>query len=203
MIVSLICALALAPPAREFFPLVPGNVWHYDDGGKPRSMQSKDTVGQPTDIGGRKAIPVISTLAGVEAEVIYYIDEGDTISIVAYQKGKPLEVPMPVLKVTDKTEKWDYVGETYFAGGKVPLRMKAESKKGRNRKVLGKDVETWESSYDATLGDGVTATTVKQRAVYARGIGLVEMTNEGRIGRNVHKRTLTLVRFEPGQPETP
>ncbi|MBZ0212663.1 MAG: hypothetical protein K8H99_02580, partial [Nitrospirae bacterium] len=60
-----------------------------------------------------------------------------------------------------------------------------------------------ECSYDATMGGGETATTVKQRAVYARGIGLVEMTNEGRIGRNVHKRTLTLVRFEPGQPATP
>lgn len=207
MIAALVaCSLALAPAAEEFFPLVPGTKWHYQITGQGGGYTSRDSVGSPAEFGGKTAIPIESSTGSPT----YYRVEGDTVYLVGYSPKRPLETPIPILKITDRAEKWDYYGVTDFMGAAAPLTMKARSQKGRKRKILGKEVETWESSYEGTLShrppdvDGPgTNTVVKQSAVYARGIGLVEMTNEGKVGKSSSKYTMRLVQFEPGKPDTP
>ena len=93
--------------------------------------------------------------------------------------------------------KWNY--ETNEEG--VPLRVTCETAFRGKRSVLEKEVDVVELKLEAVLGDEKSiAMTIKQTAIYARGIGMVEMTEVRKVNNKNHKRRIKLTKFEAGVP---
>lgn len=159
-----------------------------------------DEVKEPVEIGGQKCYPVETSLDKKLLETVYYNEVGDTIFIVAYDPKKPLEAPRPLFKAGASKLKWDYAGLTPFMGSPIPIRVKGESVSKGIRKVLDRDVECIEVRLEAQLGSDKEKFLIsKQTAIYAKGIGLVEMQEKATVARNTEERKLRLVEFTPGR----
>jgi hypothetical protein len=201
MILAALAATLLSASASEaaaFFPLVPGTKWHYEEiGGGARIYV--DEVGAAVEVDGRPAFPVVSS-QGAQKESVFYRVESDSVNIVAYEQKDPLPSPRPVLKVGSGRTRWTYVGETPLFRSPVVLRMTGESNRRGTREVLGQRVDVLEVKLDAKMeADAGTTIEVVQVAIYGRGIGLIEMTETGKVGANSSRRTLKLIKFEPGK----
>lgn len=202
MLAALCLTFALAPTAAiDWFPLQPGNKWTYREEGRFLQNSFVDEVLEPVSIGEVKAFPVTTSQDGKVIETVYYQETPDVIFIVAYDPKKPLKDPRPLFKASSKKETWDYVGLTPFLRDFVPLKLKGESSPKGKRTVLGREAELLEVKFDAQLG--ATSNDVvlsKQVALYAKGIGLVEMTARTTVGRQTDEVKLKLVDFKPANP---
>lgn len=203
MLNTLLCAVATVAPAIEavdFFPLAPGTKWTYREEGKFISALYTDEVKEPVEIAGDKAFPVETRQDGLLVDTVYYRSTGPAIFIIAYDPKKPLPVPRPLFKLGEKREAWEYEGITFFLKDPVPLNVKGESVPKGKRKVLGKETECIEVKFDARMGSSTENYVFsKQTAIYAKGIGLVEMQEKTTVNRRSDERKLRLVDFEPAK----
>ena len=202
MITLFLAATLASSTAADFFPLDVGTRWHYEERVGRMATMHVDEVLAPVEIEGRTTMPIASSLNGHVYETLYYRVEGDTVWLVAYGPKKLLELPIPILKVGTGRIKWDYVGQTELANEPANLSMKCESAPKGERTVLeliGRR-EVIELKVDAAVG-GSAATGIqnKQTATYAKGIGLLEMRGEGKVGPTTTKFERKLVKFEPGK----
>ncbi|MCB8933192.1 MAG: hypothetical protein H6534_07095 [Chthonomonadaceae bacterium] len=199
MITFLLAASILAPSAADYFPLVPGTKWHYEEHVGKGVTIHLDEVLEPVDVGGHPATPIASSLNGHVYDTVYYRVVDDTVMLVAYDAKKPLELPVPILKVGDGRIRWEHVGETQLANEPAALSMKCESAPKGEREVLGRRVPVIELKVDASVGGSdMTGIRNRQTAIYAKGIGLVELKGEGTVGPRTTKFERKLVKFEPG-----
>lgn len=199
MTTLLLAVALLGPSAADFFPLVPGTKWHYEEQVGKNVTIHLDEVLAPVEIGGSPATPIASSLSGHVYDTLYYRIVGDTVFLVAYNPKKPLKIPVPVLKVGDGRVKWEYTGETELAEEPAALSMKCESAARGEREVLGKRVPVLELKIDAFVGGaGATGIRNRQTALYAKGIGLIEMKGEGTVGPRTTKFVRKLIKLEPG-----
>lgn len=193
-------SLASAPTVAEFFPLVPGTKWTYDSVSGVAGVYV-DTVMPEAMVGGKPAMPVRTTMGGRMVGETFYRVDGDTVYIVAYDAKQPLDLPKPVLKVGNGRAEWSHSGSTPFDGAMSPERLKGTSQMRGKRKVLDREVEVLEVRIEGLVGSGRTGVEVRQNAVYARGIGLVSMTQSAKVGDRQDRSSLTLIRFEPGKDQ--
>lgn len=205
MLTTLCLAVSLFSPgtagAGEYFPLIPGTKWTYREESAFMPGDYIDEVKEPVEIGGQKCYPVETRLDKKVLETVYYAEAGDTLFIVAYDPKKPLEAPRPLFKAGTAKLKWEYTGTTPFMNQPIPIRVKGESVSKGIRKVLDREVECIEVRLDAQLGtEKEKFLTSKQTAIYAKGIGLVEMQEKATVARNTEERKLRLVEFTPGRP---
>jgi hypothetical protein len=202
--VCLTAAIAAAPvqaTAGDFFPLIPGTKWVYKLSTGAGDAIFEDEVLAPVEIGGEKAFPICSRHEKRIVETIFYRDLGNAIVIVAYDPKLPLAEPRPVFKMGSAREKWTYEGRTPFMDGDIPIRLKGESSPVAKVRVLEKDVDGLKVVLEAELGNAREKFLVsKQTAIYARGIGLVEMQEKSTAGRKSDDKKLSLVEFSPGRP---
>ena len=204
MLTTLCLAVSLLSPsdagAGEYFPLVPGTKWTYREESAFMPGDYIDEVKEPVEIGGQKCFPVETRLDKKVLETVYYAESGDTIFIVAYDPKKPLESPRPLFKAGASKMKWDYTGTTPFMSNPIPIRVKGESVSKGIRKVLDREAECIEVRLEAQLGTEKEKFLIsKQTAIYAKGIGLVEMQEKATVARNTEERKLRLVEFTPGR----
>ncbi len=184
---SLIALCLLAPSASDYFPLQPGTRWHYREEGSGAELV--DSVEAAVEIRGFKATPILS-----EGKFsTYFVVDGDTVYRVASDPKYPLEPPMPVLKVGERKMEWTY--DSFNSS--PPIRMKCTSEPKGQRDVLGKKVAVIEVRTDATFGDPKRGMKSRQVALYGEGLGLVHLTEELTLGKENHKRSMELVKFEP------
>jgi hypothetical protein len=206
MVATLLAVALLAPSqpqAAEFFPLVPGTKWHYEEIGTAGAVLYVDHVGTPEEVDGKLAVPVSAFQGNRKLDTTYYRADGEAVLIVGYQPDKPLQVPRPILRVGSGRVRWNFVGDTPFYHDPVPLRMEGEANLRGTREVLGRKVDVLEVKLTAKVGgDAGTALDIRQTTLYGRGIGMIEMTEVGKVGKSSHRRTLKLVKFEPGEKET-
>lgn len=204
MILASLLVLGLAGPsqvlAEEYFPLTPGTRWTYREEGKFSTKAYDDLVLPAVEVGGQPAVPIQTSEGGRVLETVYYRALGDTILIVAYDAKKPLETPRPLFKVGPKKETWEFQGTTPFYEDLVPLEVKGESSPKGRRKVLEKDADCIEVKFEAQMmaAPGMVLKS-NQTALYAKGIGLFEMTEKTVIGKNTDQRKLKLVSFQLGK----
>lgn len=186
--------------ASEFFPLVPGTKWEYREEGKFAAKSYLDEVLPAVEIGGEKAHPIQTSESGHPLDKVYYRATGDSVFIVAYDEKKPLSSPRPLFQLGGNRGKWEYRGTTPFYEDLVPLEVKGESSVKGKRKVLGKDVECLEVKFEARLlaAPGM-AFQSNQTAIYAKGIGLIEMHEKTTVDRKSEERKLKLVSFTPAK----
>ena len=188
----LFLATPATPDAIEFFPLVKGNRWVYQD----TMNEYTDEVGVPVTIGGQPATPVTTILSGKPLDTVFYRVEKDSISIVAYKANEPLPAPIPVFQLGEKN--WTFSGVTKWLGGPAPISIKGSSSLGGRQKVLGKEVEVLVVRLNAKIGgENGASINVNQVATYARGIGLVKMEQENVVNKQKQKSKVELLRFEP------
>lgn len=200
MMIALLIGVAAAqgPSVAEYFPLKPGITWTYQEVGGITTNVYTDKVGEPIDIEGKPASPIISSLRGKQIGSTYYRIEDNTVFIVAYNPKKPLSTPQPVMKLGAARLKWEYAGDSVFLNEAIGLVMKAESGLAGKRPVMGIETSVVEIKLSGVLGENPElALKVDQVAYYAKGIGLVEMLSENRLGTRTSKTQLKLVKFEP------
>lgn len=199
MITLLLAVAIAAPSAADYFPLVPGTKWHYEERVGRGVTIHLDEVLEPVEVGGHMATPIASSLNGHVYDTVYYRIVDDTVMLVAYDAKKPLELPVPILKVGDGRVKWEHVGETELANEPAALSMKCESAPKGEREVLGRRVPVVELKVDASVGGSdMTGIRNRQTAIYGKGIGLIEIKGEGTVGPRTTKFERKLVKMERG-----
>src|SRR5689334_8201092 len=104
MILSALLAVAsIASPVEDYFPLVPGTRWTYEDG---NGLQMTEEVGQPIDAPKKiKLTPVVTSSGGRTFGSNLYGLDGDTMklygTISGSSKSDPnlLKEPQPILRI--------------------------------------------------------------------------------------------------------
>lgn len=204
MISSTLLSISLlwnpAVEASDFFPLIPGTKWEYREETKFSSHTYLDEVLPAVEIGGRSAYPIQTSEDGKTLETVFYRASTDVIEIVAYDEKKPLPSPRPLFKVGKGKSTWEYRGTTPFYEDLVPLEVKGESTAKGRRKLFGNDADCIEVKFEAQLmaAPGMVLKS-NQTAIYAKGIGLVEMQEKTTVDRKSEERKLKLVSFTPGK----
>jgi hypothetical protein len=183
----------------DYFPLVRGMSWEYSESGAYGGVTHEE-VGEPETIDGLTSYPIVQRMAGKEVGRTYYRIDSNTVYIVAYEAGKPLAVPQPILKAAEGRTTWEFTGQSYFLNEPVDITMKATAVRKLQMMVLGEKRDAIEVKYEGQVGKNVgTALRVNQVAYYAKGIGLVEMTSENIAGKQKSKSQLKLLKFTPAK----
>ncbi len=200
--VSALLTLLIAPTALEgvadYFPLNPGDEWQYMEEAEHMSARSVDRVGEAVEIGGIKVFPVITLVDDKEIDRVFYkVGEG-SVSVVAFNKEKPLLSPYPIIKSPDLGEKWKHQGETYIQGALADLKLDGRVKKLSSVEFDGRKVEGLEVRLEATvLEEFGTKITFTQVATYGKGIGLIKMESTSKLPKKTIKSTRRLVAYTP------
>jgi len=183
MILTLACGLAFhSNTAADFFPLVTGTLRRYEQ--KTGDLtQVVNIVGKGMDMGGAMAIPMTETPMGHSPTVTYYRVDGDQVVIIANDLKHPLPSPMPILKVGPGKVEWDFRGATQTGPQGELLQVHGESHLAGQREVLGKKVDIIDVKLSFSVGSGMTQLIYEQHTIYARGLGMVEMTTKARLGK--------------------
>ncbi len=202
MSLAVLVAAVFFVPVDDYFPLQAGTRWTYEDESKALSV---DTAHKPIDLGdGKTAVPIETTMGGRPAGIVLYQNLIGTVCIVGFQnklgaKADLLESSRPVLMVKEGKATWDYYGQVPSPLGPIPLNIKGSSQPGPKKTLLGMTVDTVSVEMISRVGVGSDAYEIRQSVLYGKGIGMIEMAEATKAGRNSVKRTLRLVKFEPSQ----
>jgi hypothetical protein len=200
MILALALNLALAQEpvatetlkASDYFPAIAGAKYRYLNKQGDETAESTEIVLEKTDFGDEKAVPIRTLLNGREITRLFYRITEDTVYVLGSDdKEGRINPPMPILKVSSKPLTWEYTGRD----ANVLTTIKYSVKPGKPREILGamRDVLELTVEGEAKVGNSVKFT---QKAVYAKGIGLVEMTDQQH-GKNAPpKRTVNIQSYE-------
>lgn len=185
--------LTQSPAAADFFPLETGLKWHYQ--ANDTKEVTIDLTGKPIDIEGSPATPIL-----VQGKFpTYYRVQGDSAYKVADDPRKPISPNIPILKMGSSNVKWRWDG----LDEGMPLSIESESSPPKERDVLGKKTPVVEVRTNATLGSRESGMKFKQTSYYAKGMGLIEMSEELTVAKRTDKRGFKLVKFERSDAKNP
>jgi len=185
------------PSIKDFFPLVEGTKWQYQATEDGQITNFTYSVGKSKKVGDEQATPIITHVYGQDIDSTYYVVKDTTVMLVAFKSEKALGEPRPILQIgEDGTSKWNYRADE----DGIPVTARCESALKGQRKILGKDVEVLELKVDAVLGSESVGMRFKQTNLYARGFGLVEMTEERKVNKKTYKKHLTLTQMDIPAP---
>lgn len=196
----LIAILAQKEPDSigAFFPLNPGDSWVYSEVSEFGTAESTDTVGDPVQIGGETAFPVVTTASGKETGRVYYHLGAGQVTIVAFEEKRPLLTAYPILKSPVLGDSWTYKGETQFMGGLADMQLKGRVKKLGEKEFNGKKLEVLEVTLEQRIMEEFgTPITITQVATYGKGIGLLSMKSTSKLPKRTEKSSLQLVSYKP------
>lgn len=217
MTTALLCSLLVATvqenPVADYFPVQPGAKWVYEESMKEgrnpaRTSTFTDVAGEPEEVLGIKAIPFRTLGARSNEAAVHYLFQEDTVQLLLTVKVDGADTPIkyPVLKFTDRETTFDYSGLTNFAGDPVDMILIGRSKKLGARKVLDQNTDVLEVKLDIIINvlpedafgslQGATLRS-EQTALYAKGIGLFQLTEKIRIGNSNIERNRKLIAFTP------
>ena len=203
MLTTIVLALVAAPTltleeAKDYFPLNPGDKWVYEQRGDEGSMRVTDTVGEQTILDEFECIPVITTRRNQELDRVYYYMDKDEVKIVAFNKKNPLVDPYTIFRMPERGSKWSHIGDTMMGDAPADLDLKASVKRVGKKEFNGEKYDAIEVKLTAKLLEKLgTPFTVKQVAIYGKGIGLLSMEMETILPRRRIKMTRKLVTYTP------
>lgn len=181
--------------AADFFPVVPGTVRSYMDSADTLVI-SIDEVGAPVDFGGAQATPIAGKDGKKLIGTSYYRVEPNAVYLVGYDPKHPLPQPMPVLEYDGKPDKWSFDGTTSAGTDGDSLHLDGQSKRIPDQEVLGHMLPAIEVTMRATIGVGKNQEHDEQIAVYAKGVGLVQLITKTKVGRRTQSATRRLTKIE-------
>jgi hypothetical protein len=186
-------AAVLDSTPGDFFPLVPGSKYVYQEAGS----KYEDVVGEPVDISGIQAFPVKTTSGKTTISESYYAVNAKAVTIVAFDPKKPLAEPQPVFQLEPRN--WTWEGSTQWLGDPAPVLIKGSASLKGKRTVLDREVEILEVKLDARIGGAKgVGIDVVQVVTYAKGIGMIEMRQEGKIAKRTSTSKVVLVSYQVG-----
>lgn len=198
MITALVALTAFSSPAlaADYFPCAEGTRWKYKD--EQNGALIIDQAMAAVVINKLSATPIERTFSG-SSTTSYYRMEGDTLFVVAYDIKAPLPDAMPILKVGDGRVEWKYNGQTEFVKTAASLATTNWSKPSGKKSILGQSVDTIEVHSTAIVHPSdQTEIQVDCVQIYAKGIGLVDQVQTGRLkGQPATKDHISLVEFNP------
>jgi hypothetical protein len=204
ILTALVAAILMSSSVEDYFPLVPGTRWTYqDDDGREMTQE----IGQPIDIGkGIMATPRTTSAAGESGNAELYRTDGDNLLLVGFydkrSKLSPLTLINPtqiVFRAGSSKVEWKYTSELPTGLGPVLVQVHGDSTKGPRRKVVDRDVETLIVHVVSQIGNEKPGVEVRQDVVYGKGIGMIEVTETRKAQGETVKKVLKLVKFEPSQ----
>jgi hypothetical protein len=176
--------------AAEFFFLKPGVTRYYTSTTDGADLETVDTVGEMELLGSQTVWPIKTKIKSYEGEKAYYTIHEEAVYLYADWDLKKLDPPVPILKAGEGELKWTYKsGET---------SMVYTTKPGKTQKVFGKDLPTLDFSAKGSDGNDQFATHVEQTAVYAKGVGMIEMTETRKTAKTKVSRTVKLTKISGG-----
>lgn len=180
----------------EYFPVVPGSSWVYQEESSTLKVQVEETVADPVEINGAQAYPIIVTRQGREIDRAYYQVGASEVNIVAFDEKKPLLSPYPIIKSPDVSERWDHKGETMMLGGLADMKMTGRAKFAGEETFAGEKIKTLEVRVEATIleefGTPIQSTQV---AVYGKGVGLLRMESTTKHKRTTERSSRKLIAY--------
>lgn len=201
MLASLAIALTVksASEVEEFFPLDTGRTWTYSDNG---TLGGMDRASAPQKVGDAPATPIVTVIDGKVDGSTFYRIEGDQVLVVAFEQNKPLEAPYPILQLGKGKNTWNYAGATQWLGGPAPMTIKGSTKRAGSREVAGVKRDVIEVTLEAVIGEesGVNVKS-RQVSIYARGVGLIELTDRTTMKKTTTERKRKLISFTTGNQE--
>lgn len=196
-------ALALLPQltVADFFPLRPGMAWTYEiTGDRPSIYQQK--VGPAVEVSGKMIPPVlILSATGKTIQTTFYERTDVAVFVLGHDPKNLFLKPQPVFQFDPKGAKWEFEGPSPYEDDKESgMKMVGQSKLVGQRSYLGENRDCLEVKTETKIGlTASTATTFKQTAIYAKGLGMVEMDESAQQGRNTTRRKVKIIKFEPGE----
>jgi len=199
-VVATIVAGATTPPASDFFPTAPGSRWVYEDKQGRQTVVLEDRAEEPVGKGADQLFPIVTFQENQRMESTYYRIEGDTVWLAGFDPKKLLDRAYPILKSTDDKTNWTFTGTTHFMQDPVPITMKGTTKALKEVRFENQRVPGLEVRLEATIEAGPNMTLhTTQVATYAKGIGLIEMTETSDGMKNRQSRTRKLVEYRIGR----
>ncbi len=192
---------ASTPSVSDFFPSAVGTKWTYEESADLKSAYS-DVVVEPVSFEGVPTITIVTkTNTKVGEQVVgmtHYRIIGDTIFAVAFEKKMVLADPHPILKIGAGTTTWEYKGVTPLSSVLLPMEFKATSKWKPKMNLFGEDRDCIEVDMTAIIKEagGTVTTNVHQISTYAKGLGMVEMSENTSYNRTKSSRRVKLIKFE-------
>lgn len=203
MIFTAALALSLQKPvatevlAGDFFNITPGVKRTYTEKGPDGELTTIDEALQPVKFGDGVVTPISTTAAsGKPLGMSYYRITKTGVYQLATQLDKPFKEPVPMLELNKGVGSWKVMLQIGSDERLEVYRISGEARLIGVKDVLGQKVDACEVKTTIEIGGGSAVERTTQRAVYARGIGLVEMTSVAMLGKQKAERTLKLVRID-------
>lgn len=205
-------------PIHEFISFKPGTEWVYQDEIKEGRLSYKskftETAQESIVLDGLTVYPIESKDGNSRKDIINYVAEGETLDVympkIVIPKTDTSEEKIiepsryTVFTVTNKTTSWNYFGKTPYNGDRIDMTMEATAKNIGMKDVLGQKVECIEVKLNTEVnifaetgfvprsGKGMLS---EQTAIYARGIGLVELKEKRKLDKQTGELTRKLISY--------
>lgn len=199
----ILTALALAwaqSDAGEFFPAPVGAKWRYRVETETMNLTKTEQVEAPVKLADDEPALHFRTFQnGKAVGHTYYRVDGDTVYLMANAISRPLDPPRVVFQVgsTKKTWNWRGVEEG------LPLTLSGFCESNGERDVLGVKRKTIKIQVDASWGEAPLVWKIRQDAVYAAGIGLVELSEVRSSGKSQVKSVTRLESYSFPEGQAP
>jgi hypothetical protein len=199
-IVALISMSQPAPVVTDYFPVEVGSKWVYTDTLNKIDSKCEDSVVAKTQINGQELIGIHSKIDERHFETTYYRVDSDRVMLMGFDPKKLLAKPYAVFAMATKGEmKWTHNGETMIFDELAPMTMKCSAKPLGSYKFKGQVISAIEVRLNAEVDLGPkTKATSEQVAIYGKGIGLIELRETGKYGRQKFARIRTLQSYSIG-----
>lgn len=200
MILALIAGstLFLQNSAADYFPMEPGMKWTYETTGGGAYAQE---ISASTDVDGKLVTLVQIKIKGKVVQSTFYQTSSTGLYVLGHDVNKLFDKPQPVFLLSAKGASWEHSGPSpYEDDVESGIKLTGRSKLIGIKTYLGEKRECLEVKTEAKIGlTESTATTFKTTAIYAKGVGMVEMDETAQRGKTTNKRKVTLVKFERAQ----
>ncbi|AIE86430.1 hypothetical protein [Fimbriimonas ginsengisoli] len=200
MLTTLLALTFFASPADDYFVLVPGTRRTYEERGASGKATSVDEVGEPVNVAGKPATPVITKSGDQVISTTYYRSEPTGIYMVGTSTDHPLPKPIPMLMFDVAGSRWTFNGSTSDAKLADYLTLTCEAVSKGERTILGRKVPVIELKMVSIIDRGLARGREDTTAIYAKGIGLVESVSKHKERNKEVKDELRLIKFEEAKP---
>lgn len=205
MLTALVTTVFLAQTkavVTDYFPTQVGSKWIYSESLNKTETKVEDSVEAEVLINGQPATAVHSKIDDKHFETTYYRVTGDKVMLLGFDPKQPLKDPYATFVLAEKGEmKWSNTVWTMVFDELAPVKMACSAKPLYSYSFKGAKVPAIEvrivSTFDLSPSKKGGS---EQVAVYAKGIGLVEMREIGNYGKQKFTRVRRLESYSIGAP---
>lgn len=183
--------------ATDYFPMEPGMKWTYETSGASYGLYVQE-VGAAVEVEGKMRLPLTIKIGGKLVQTTFYDATPTAIFVLGHDPKQLLPKPQPVFQFDAKGAKWEFEGPSPYEDDKESrIFIKGQSKDIGQRTVGSEKRDCIEVKSETKIGlNEKTATVFRQTAIYAKGIGLVELVEIIQAGKDTQQRKVKLLKME-------